>query len=240
MPQQLFQLSPDSYQFPDPAHALTDPNGLLAVGGDLHPQRLLSAYQDGIFPWFDANSPLLWWSPNPRAVLLPEEVHISRSMRKFFRHSDIEISINTAFNKIIEQCALPRKHEKTTWITQAMMDAYNQLHQQGHAHSIEVWDQDELVGGLYGLAIGRVFCGESMFHTKTNASKAAFIFLCQHWQQHGGQLIDCQISNTHLQSLGAMECTRDIFLQTLHALRDKPIHPDCWRKPRADTCMKSL
>ena len=122
-------------------------------------------------------------------------IHISRSMRKFLRRSDIEISINTAFNKVIHHCAKPRAYEKTTWITHSMIDAYTQLHEQGHAHSIEVWHQNILVGGLYGVAIGRVFCGESMFHTLTNASKAAFIFLCQHWQKHGGQLIDCQISN---------------------------------------------
>ncbi len=230
MSQSIYILSEQDHFFPHPNQALTDPNGLLAVGGDLNPKRLLIAYQQGIFPWFNHHDPILWWSPDPRAVLAPENVHISRSMKKFIKTASIEISINQAFNKVIQACAQPRENQPSSWIQANMIEAYQQLHQQGHAHSVEVWHNSLLVGGLYGVSIGGVFCGESMFHMMDNASKIAFIFLCQHWQTHGGKLIDCQIQNAHLASLGAIEIPRVKFLKALAQWKKIKITPNCWEK----------
>ena len=225
---QLCQYDP----FPDPQHALQEPNGLLAVGGDLSSTRLLSAYQQGIFPWFDEGQPIMWWSPDPRAILFPHSVHVSRSMKKNLRRMNVEISVNQAFNEVIEACAQSRKNQLGSWITRGMISAYQRLHKEGHAHSIEVWQENQLVGGLYGLAMGATFCGESMFHTVSNTSKIAFIFLCQHWSCHGGRLIDCQMQNTHLASLGVIECSRATYLYMLKRWCHSPISSSCWQTIR--------
>jgi len=205
--------------FPHPSKALSEPEGLLAAGADLSVSRLLDAYSQGIFPWFDEGDPLLWWSPNPRAILVPNEVYISRSMKKTIKQQHFNITINHAFEEVIEHCAAPRKQQADTWIGCDMMYAYIELHELGHAHSIEVWDKQYLVGGLYGVNIGGLFCGESMFHQSANASKIALIALCQHFTRFGGQLIDCQLPNEHLLSMGVTTISRPEFLTHLLDLR---------------------
>ena len=202
--------------FPDVEQAMIDPEGLLAVGGDLSPERLIHAYQQGIFPWFSDDQPILWWSPNPRLVLFPEHLHVSRTMQKAMRNSTLEIRVDTAFLRVMHACSEPRPNQPGTWITDDMIDAYCQLHQQGIAHSIEAWDGPNLVGGLYGVAIGKVFFGESMFSRQDNASKIAFITFVQHFQRWGGKLIDCQVTTQHLSSLGAEEISRTEFSTLLH------------------------
>ncbi len=193
--------------FPDVEQALEDPNGLLAAGGDLTPDRLLCAYRRGIFPWFSEGQPVLWWTPDPRAVLFPENLRISRSLRKTLRRGHFTLSADHAFSEVIRQCAMPRATESSTWITGEMMRAYRRLHDLGHARSIETWRDGELVGGLYGVAMGRVFFGESMFSRDRDASKAALAGLCE----LGYVLIDCQIPSEHLASLGAVEVPRRTF-----------------------------
>ncbi|RLM27315.1 leucyl/phenylalanyl-tRNA--protein transferase [Brenneria alni] len=223
---QLYQLSPDSLRFPDPINALDEPNGLLAIGGDLSPARLRAAYQQGIFPWYSPGEPILWWSPNPRAVLLPGAFHISRSMKKFLRKHDFQVTLNHAFNDVITACADER--DGGTWISPDIILAYSELHQSGQAHSVEVWQNGTLVGGLYGISQGRLFCGESMFSRADNASKYALLTFQQHFIRHGGYLIDCQVLNTHTASLGVCEIPRDRFLQFLFQLRDNPMADGCW------------
>ncbi|WP_299975277.1 leucyl/phenylalanyl-tRNA--protein transferase [uncultured Pseudoteredinibacter sp.] len=215
-------LLPGSSQFPPTSQALEDPNGLLAAGGELDPDTLLSAYRQGIFPWFDDSQPILWWSPSPRAVIIPGEEHISRSLRKHIRRSGQQIRCNTAFAQVMEQCAAPRADEEGTWITDEMLEAYLQLHKLGHAHSVETWQDDTLVGGLYGLHIGSVFFGESMFSKQSNASKFAFASLCQISKTLGIELIDCQVSNPHLTSLGSVELERGDFEALLGKLVHRP------------------
>lgn len=211
----LPELGADRSVFPDINTALADPDGLLALGGDLSPERIVHAYRQGIFPWFETGQPILWWSPSQRMVLTPGQLYISRSLRKSFRRANFTISINTAFNQVINACAAPRQYSTDTWISQEMQNAYQQLHNSGYAHSIEVWQDKQLVGGLYGLYIGNTFCGESMFHTVTDASKIAFVGLQQHLLAIGCKLIDCQLHNPHLQSLGAVEIARDEFIRQL-------------------------
>jgi leucyl/phenylalanyl-tRNA--protein transferase len=201
--------------FPEVKYALQDPEGLLAVGGDLSPQRLIHAYQQGIFPWFSDDQPILWWSPNPRLVLFPEQLHISRSLAKNIRNSSLRISLDENFPAVMRACSEPRPDQEGTWITDDMLAAYSQLHDMGVAHSVEAWDGKELVGGLYGIAIGKVFFGESMFSRQSNASKIAFTLFTQQLQQWGFQLIDCQVSSGHLLSLGAAEISREQFVQHL-------------------------
>lgn len=195
----LVQLSRHSIAFPSPEGALREPNGLLALGGDLSPARLLMAYQRGIFPWFSPGDPILWWSPDPRAVLWPESLHISRSMKRFHKRSPYRVTMNYAFGQVIEGCASDR--EEGTWITRGVVEAYHRLHELGHAHSIEVWREDELVGGMYGVAQGTLFCGESMFSRMENASKTALLVFCEEFIGHGGKLIDCQVLNDHTHRL---------------------------------------
>ncbi|WP_394132034.1 leucyl/phenylalanyl-tRNA--protein transferase [Shewanella maritima] len=221
-------------QFPSPHLALEEPNGLLAIGGDLSPTRLLDAYYQGIFPWFNFEEPILWWSPNPRAVFKPQFDHGSKSLKKFLRKQKWQYRVNSNFEGVITACAQPRAYEQSTWITNDIIQAYTALHRSGRAHSIEVWDDNELVGGLYGISMGGVFCGESMFHTQTNASKAAFMLLNQLLSQHDYHLIDAQIINPHLLKLGAKPITRDEFLNKLTLLRDKPEQPHLWQ-PREVT-----
>jgi len=191
--------------------------GLLAVGGDLSSERLLLAYQSGIFPWFNEDSLILWWSPNPRMVLVPKEIKISKSMQKVMRNDQFQLTTNTCFERVLENCsAIKRKGQDGTWITNDMKKAYLKLHEKGFAKSYEVWENDTLVGGLYGINLGHVFCGESMFSITSNASKFAFIKLAQEFQEKGG-LIDCQLYTKHLESLGAKEISRDTFMNMLQA-----------------------
>jgi leucyl/phenylalanyl-tRNA--protein transferase len=216
-------LDDNSISFPATSSALAEPNGLLAVGGDLSTERLLHAYQRGIFPWYQDEDPILWWSPSPRCVVIPTELHISKSMQKFMRKTKLNVSYNQSFEKVVKACAAPRSYSEDTWITAEMYQAYCQLHQLGFARSVEVWQQDELVGGLYGIEMGKVFFGESMFSRCTNASKLAFISLSKKLKQAGFLLIDCQVSSPHLLTLGAKEIDREIFeLLLAKAIKEKP------------------
>ncbi|AJZ88817.1 Leucyl/phenylalanyl-tRNA--protein transferase [Beauveria bassiana D1-5] len=222
----LVQLSRDSIAFPSPEGALREPNGLLALGGDLAPARLLMAYQRGIFPWFSPGDPILWWSPDPRAILYPAQFHLSRSMKRFHRTSPYTVTLNHAFESVLYGCASDRN--EGTWITAEIVEAYLRLHELGHAHSIEVWDGKELVGGMYGVAQGALFCGESMFSRRVNASKTALLVFCQHFIRHGGKLIDCQVLNDHTASLGVIEIPRREYLQALAELRPQHLGSHCW------------
>lgn len=208
-------LEPGATNFPPTAQALTDPNGLLAVGGDLSVAQLLAAYQRGIFPWFDHTQPVLWWSPSPRLVLNPDQLHISKSMRKLLRRAPYRVTTDTVFSQVIAACSEPRPGQDGTWITRQIQAAYTALHRLGYAHSIEVWQDNTLVGGLYGVALGRVFFGESMFSRADNASKYGFITLVTALKAMGFGLIDCQVRTPHLVSLGAEEISRDEFEQLL-------------------------
>ncbi|WP_441007633.1 leucyl/phenylalanyl-tRNA--protein transferase [Tatumella ptyseos] len=217
-------------QFPSPDSALASPQGLLAYGGDLRPERLICAYQQGIFPWFSEEDPILWWSPDPRAVLPTESFHLSRSMQRFLRHCPYQITLNHAFQAVIEGCA--STHVEGTWITEEVITAWCELAAIGQAHSLEVWCEDKLVGGIYGMALGGIFCGESMFSRQPNASKLALYQLCQHFSAYGGKLIDCQILNPHTASLGARDIPRQQFMTLLADLQKQIIPSDCWVKQR--------
>lgn len=216
-------------EFPPTDLALTEPNGLLAVGGDLSVDRLIAAYRRGIFPWYSAGQPLLWWSPDPRAVLFPGQVHISRSMARTLRQRRFEITCDQAFEAVIAGCAEPRNDDDGTWITKAMAHAYTLLHQQGIAHSIECWREGQLCGGLYGVALGRMFFAESMFSRHRDASKAALISLAGHLQAWNFALIDCQVSNPHLVSLGATTVSRANFEATVALAVDQSPDPAAWQ-----------
>lgn len=209
--------------FPPIDQALEDPNGLLAAGGELTPERLISAYRQGIFPWYSPGEPVLWWSPNPRCVVTPDKLHVSRSMRKRLNKDDYIVQFDCNFSAVIAACAEPRSDQDGTWITQDIQHAYIQLHQLGIAHSVEVYMEGELVGGLYGLAIGKLFFGESMFSRRTNASKIAFIKLVEQLEKWGYALVDCQVTNDHLLSLGAYEIPRTEFQAYLKQHLDRPV-----------------
>ncbi|ALR15992.1 leucyl/phenylalanyl-tRNA--protein transferase [Vibrio natriegens] len=209
-----------AFTFPSPYKALSDPNGLLAFGGDLDPMRILKGYHQGIFPWYGPGEPILWWSPSPRAVFDPSTFKPSKSLRKFQRKHDYQVTLNQATQNVIQLCSSTRP-ESETWLNEDMQTAYIELAELGHCHSVEVWHEDELIGGLYGLSVGQVFCGESMFSLKDNASKVALWYLCHHLKSNQGQLIDCQVMNSHLASLGAFELDRDEFMQKLLSLREK-------------------
>lgn len=205
------------YIFPSPH--LANPEGLLAVGGDLNPQRILSAYRQGIFPWYAHPDPILWWSPDPRMVLIPQDFKPSHSLHKRLKQPDYQVRFNTAFENVIHACATtPRRGQTGTWLTPSMIAAYTQLHQMGFAHSVETWMDGKLVGGLYGLAIGRVFFGESMFSTRTDASKLAFAHLVERLCALAFGLLDCQVYTPHLASLGAKPIPRTTFLEQLSLL----------------------
>lgn len=203
--------------FPDIATAMQEPDGLLAAGGDLSVERLLYAYRNGIFPWYDQGQPVLWWSPDPRCVLVPSEYHVSRRLQRDIATSTLELTFDSAFTEVVEACAGPRRSEQGTWITSDMMRAYAELHDAGWAHSIEVRDDGKLVGGVYGIAIGRVFFGESMFSGRSNASKIAMLGLCQLLDNHDFDLIDCQVVSAHLMTLGAKTIPRQAFRVILNA-----------------------
>lgn len=219
-------LAPLHPVFPDPATALDYPDGLLAAGGNLSVDTLLKAYRQGIFPWYEQGQPILWWSPNPRAVIFPEQIHISKSLAKTLRRGGYRVTTDQAFADVIKACAEPRPEhldrpgENHTWISTEMIAAYIRLFEAGHAHSVEYWLDDQLCGGLYGLAIGNVFCGESMFSRASNASKIAFSHLAKGLEEAGFVLIDCQIENEHLNSLGAQNMAREDFIATLNAASD--------------------
>lgn len=216
-------LDPANTVFPASEYALDEPNGLLAVGGDLSPARLISAYRLGIFPWYEDPQPILWWTPSPRAVLFPDKVIVSRSLRKRIRRGDYQVSCDTAFNRVVCCCAnVPRKDQDGTWISQSILDAYQRLHEMGIAHSVEVWFEGQLVGGLYGISLGQVFFGESMFSTRSDASKVALVYLAKQLQEWGYGLIDCQVTNPHLLSLGAEEIDRAEFSHLLRQHIDQP------------------
>lgn len=204
--------------FPPLEHALSEPNGLLAAGGDLSPQRLLAAYRKGIFPWFNKDDPILWWSPDPRMVLFPEELKISRSLRKTLRKDNYHIYTDRSFQNVMNACAAPRKEQAGTWIHPEMIAAYTALHDMGLAHSIETWTDGVLVGGLYGVSLGKVFFGESMFSLVPDASKIAFVHLVQQLRAWDFGLIDCQVRTNHLASMGAREISRMEFSQHLGLL----------------------
>ncbi|KGY12872.1 leucyl/phenylalanyl-tRNA--protein transferase [Vibrio tubiashii] len=225
----LTELDCDELWFPSSFDALDDPNGLLAFGGDLSSERLLLAYQNGIFPWYGPGEPILWWSPSPRAVFDPKTFQPAKSLKKFQRKHQYQVTINHATDQVIDYCASTRSKEET-WLNEEMRTAYKQLAQQAHCHSVEVWKDNTLIGGLYGLAIGQVFCGESMFSLATNASKIALWYFCEHFKRHQGQLIDCQVLNPHLASLGAIELNRQDFSQRLLSFNSKPLLENCFLK----------
>lgn len=201
-----------------------DKEGLLAIGGNLSPERLILAYRNGIFPWFNSDSLILWWSPDPRMVLFPSEVKVSKSMRQLIRKNSFKISWNTKFVEVLQECsAIERKGQKGTWITDGMKKSYMRLHEIGIAKSIEVWENNTLVGGLYGIDLGHVFCGESMFSKTSNASKYALIHLANTLGEQGYELIDCQVYNPHLESLGAREIPRSEFIEILKSTQ---LHPN--------------
>ena len=218
----LTWLKRDTLTFPPLTKAMREPNGLLAAGGDLSADRLVQAYRHGCFPWFSEGQPILWWSPDPRTVLLPEELHVSRSLAKLMRQQRYQVSFDRDFEAVIQACAAPRRDADGTWITDDMQIAYTELHARGHAHSVEVWDNDELVGGLYGLAMGQLFFGESMFSRTDNASKFGFATLVKHLQAWGFVLIDCQMATRHLESLGARSIPRQQFADYLRDHLDQP------------------
>jgi len=214
--------------FPPVRSALKEPNGLLAAGGDLSPERLLDAYRRGIFPWYSEGDPILWWSPDPRMVLFPRELKISRSLGKTLRNRLYEARFDSAFEEVIKSCAAPRKGEAGTWISEAMIQAYLELHRLGHAHSVETWIDGDLAGGLYGVAVGRVFFGESMFSRVRDASKIALAALVAHLDSTGFGLIDCQMHTRHLETLGAREIPRARFSRLLEDLVHYSRVPGTW------------
>ncbi|WP_455375887.1 leucyl/phenylalanyl-tRNA--protein transferase [Kaarinaea lacus] len=218
-----------SYEFPDVSLALEEPNGLLAIGGDLSPGRLLSAYKRGIFPWFNPGEPVLWWSPNPRAILFPDKLKISRSLRKTINKQLFTVTTDLAFDEVVAACAAPRVKQQGTWITGDMRVAYGRMHELGHAHSVECWQNNILVGGLYGMAIGQVFFGESMFSREKDASKVALVVLADKLKQWGYQLIDCQVPSEHLSQLGAENMPREQFCQLLEELVTRTPSDVAWR-----------
>ena len=223
----VFQLS-DENIFPPPE--LAEENGLLAVGGDLCEERLLLAYSMGIFPWYSSDDPILWWSPDPRLVLLPDELKISRSLMQTIKKGTFNVTMDTDFESVIKACAtVHRNNDGDTWITGDMMDAYIGLHKSGYAHSVESWYEGELVGGLYGISLGSAFFGESMFTKKSNASKVAFALLVQQLADWDFTLIDCQITTAHLKSFGAMEISRSEFLKKLQSSLKNSERKNRWK-----------
>lgn len=209
----MYFLSRELY-FPSVNQA--SPEGIVAIGGDLSPERLILAYRSGIFPWFEDDEPILWWSPPERMVLFFEDLKISKSMRNILNRSTFRITFNTAFREVITNCRnIKRDGQPGTWITNDMTEAYCRLHELGYAKSVEVWQGEELVGGLYGIDLGHIFCGESMFSKVSNASKVAFIALAKYLEQENYRVLDCQVHNNHLESLGATEILREDFLEIL-------------------------
>jgi len=237
MGQTLYQLHDDDLAFPPLTYALTEPNGLLALGGDLSPQRLVKAYSQGIFPWFSENDPLMWWSPDPRAIINIHDLRINRTLRKLLKKSPYTVTLNQDFSQVIRLCADAPFRNEETWIVSEMQSAYIKLHELGFAHSIEVWQQDEsetsqakqLVGGLYGIAINGFFSGESMFYTKSNASKFALVALAKLLDELGVNFIDCQLLNPFLVDMGAIEISRAEFIKQQYDAITKVVPNDFWQ-----------
>jgi leucyl/phenylalanyl-tRNA--protein transferase len=221
-------LDPDD-PFPPVDLALTDPNGLLAAGADLSPARLIDAYARGIFPWFGDDDPVLWWSPDPRMVLYSGELRVSRSLRRVIRSGRFRVTLDTAFSEVMAGCAEPRPGQDGTWITPEMTQAYTGLAARGYAHSVEAWTDGRLGGGLYGVTVGRMFFGESMFTRVTDASKVAFVHLVRQLERWRMPMLDCQMSTSHLASLGAREIRRADFVQQVRRLVSQPAIPAPWR-----------
>ncbi len=220
-----------SMAFPDISLASQDPNGLLAIGGDLSAERLISAYRQGIFPWFSEDQPILWWSPDPRMVLPPSDITLSRSLKKTLRKKKFRFSFDTAFSRVMHACAQPRPGQPSTWISAEMEQAYAELHRKGIAHSFETWQDNQLVGGLYGIAIGKVFFGESMFSIVTDSSKVAFAHSVECLQHWGYELIDCQVETNHLANFGAKNISRKQFSDRLKNLIHQRVLPSAWQHP---------
>ena len=226
--------TPADSDFPDPALATRDPDGLLAVGGELSRPRLLQAYRQGIFPWYSEGQPILWWSPDPRTVLYPEQIHVSRSLKKRLRRGGLTLQFDTDFDAVTAACAEPRNNQDGTWLLPEMRDAYAELHRHGDAHSIELWDEDRLIGGMYGVCIGTVFFGESKFSRAPDASKIVMVYLAEQMLAHGFRLLDCQVFNPHLARMGAVEIPRSRFLQELEsAVATEPL-PGMWLQSPVD------
>ncbi len=226
----LFRLS-EKIEFPPAWLARSD--GLLGIGGDLCPKRLILAYMNGIFPWFSNNEPILWWSPDPRLVLFPSQIRVSKSLKKTIRKACFSIKINTAFEQTIVACSKPRQGQpEGTWLVDEMIDAYITLHKMGIAHSVEAWQGDRLTGGLYGVSLGKSFFGESMFSLVPNASKVALVALARELDCQGFKMIDCQVTSSHLIRMGAQELTRDLFLDILSHCVDEKVPDSLWRSGR--------
>jgi len=225
----IFELDKNDVVFP-PAY-LADNSGLLAIGGDLKPERLLAAYKMGIFPWFNPNEPILWWSPNPRFVIMPNEIKVSKSMKQVLRNNHFQITFDTDFFGVIEGCQdVPRPGQNGTWISDEIIESYYRLFQQGFIHCVEVWQEDKLVGGLYGGVLGKCFFGESMFAKVSNASKAGFITLAKNLQEHKFELIDCQVYTRHLETLGGRMIPRMDFLKIVDSFAEEVPSPQAWTK----------
>lgn len=235
---QVSYINPFDTDFPPISQAATDPDGLLAIGGDLSPKRLILAYQQGIFPWFNEGEPILWWSPSIRGILEFKDFRINRTFAKFLRKNPYKVTINQAFSQVILNCQQVKRngyeHAGITWITDEMVNAYIQLHHMGHAHSFEVWEDDQLVGGLYGVTAGSVFCGESMFHLKSNASRVAYAYLVNWLKKHNGAFIDCQMQNDFLETLGVSELRRDLYLEKLAIARQVQLPKAMWQPQTID------
>ena len=227
--QTLAFLSHSSLAFPSVEQALAEPNGLLAVGGDLTPERLINAYKNGIFPWFNDDEPIMWWAPNPRAIIPTNDIRINRTLRKALNKTAFTVSFNLAFDQVIEQCADAPFRKEDTWIVADMIAAYKQLHQMGYAHSVEVWLENKLVGGLYGIAINGFFSGESMFYSEPNASKLALTTLAQSLAQNGVDFIDCQLTNPFLETMGCVEVTRQEFTTLKNINIHKTLESGFWQ-----------
>ena len=226
---QLITADTPETQFPSPDSASDE--GLVAVGGEITTKRVLSAYRQGIFPWYSEDQPVLWWSPEPRAILCPDDIKISRSLKKTLRHNNFSFTADTAFSEVIKACAGPRIHSPSggTWITDEMMSTYNRLHQLGYGHSIEVWKDEKLVGGLYGLSLGSAFFGESMFSHQTDASKLALVYLAEFSKSNGIDFIDCQLPTDHLASMGAVNISRKEYLKMLKNALKHQDHTKYWQ-----------
>ncbi len=232
----VFWLSEHDLNFPHPE--LANEDGILAVGGDLSTERLLLAYSQGLFPWFNPDDPILWWSPDPRFVLYPDELKVSKSMRPYFNQRKFTVTMDREFERVIRACQRPRRGQSGgTWISEDMVEAYCELHQEGFAHSVEVWKEDQLVGGLYGIALGKVFFGESMFSVEKNASKFGFISLVRRLRARDYWLIDCQQETAHLKSLGGRSISRKIFLEAMSRNQGQATERGAWRAEEDDAVL---
>ena len=231
---QDFVLATETTPFPDIERALEEPNGLIAIGGSLSTERLLDAYHQGIFPWYSEQDPVLWYSPNPRMVITPDTLHVSKSLAKTLRSNKFQIKVDVDFDKIIHHCrTVDRKDQTGTWIDEDMVNAYTQLHHQGFVRCVAVYQQSKLVGGLYGVALGGVFFGESMFSTRNDSSKVALVALVEFSKQVGIKMIDCQMTTAHLLSLGAREIKRKVFLKNLKIHIEEPTLNGSWNNSSA-------